>query len=312
MKVKSRSSRAQTESLWLLAFGCMMALGLALCGQSPVAHAEGGSPSATVVQLPDAGTDNDSSATSDAGPFGTPAVASLPVPVAVAMPAGSRLTHGLSPRADGQPVPDSDRPPGALPNDNGPSPVIFPPQDLTIRFNHQRHVKELGMSCTTCHEKTRTSHDAAESMLPKATRCDACHGSDHRDLLRVRPDPKEQIGQCAFCHMGYSGSAGNRVAPLSLPKPNLRFDHARHVLRNIGCPQCHGAVENLELATRDQLPRMRGCFNCHQAPAPSAGRARSDCRTCHLTDPSGMVKVSFDAGTLAPPSWLHDAGHGPD
>ncbi|MEI9953091.1 MAG: cytochrome c3 family protein [Pseudomonadota bacterium] len=102
------------------------------------------------------------------------------------------------------------------------------------------------------------------------------------------------------------------MAPLSLPKPNLRFDHALHVTRNIGCAQCHGAVENLELATRDQLPRMRGCFNCHQAPDPAAGRARSECRTCHLTDPSGMIKISFASGPLSPPSWLHDAGHGPD
>ncbi len=307
MSSRQGSSRAPKESLWLLAFGCVMALGVALCGQSPVAHANIVAPSDSTTQLPDAGSSDDASA-NDAGPFGTPLAPSVSVP----MPAASRLTHGLSARADGQPVPEWDRPPGALPNDNGPSPVIFPPQDITIRFNHQRHVKALGMSCATCHEKTRTSHDAAESMLPKGTRCDACHGSDHRDLTRVRPDPKEQMGQCAFCHMGYSSSAGNRVAVLSLPKPNLRFDHARHVTRNIGCQQCHGAVENLELATRDQLPRMRGCFNCHQAPASSAGRARSDCRTCHLTDPSGMVKVSFDAGTLAPPSWLHDAGHGPD
>jgi hypothetical protein len=112
--------------------------------------------------------------------------------------------------------------------------------------------------------------------------------------------------------MGYSSSDGNRVRVLSMPKPNLRFDHELHVTRNIGCAQCHGAVENLELATRDQLPRMRGCFNCHQAAAAAAGGARSECRTCHLTDPSGVIKVNFDAGALAPPSWLHDAGHGPD
>ncbi|MEJ1960378.1 MAG: hypothetical protein WDO56_02010 [Gammaproteobacteria bacterium] len=44
-------------------------------------------------------------------------------------------------RADGGPTPLADRPPGALPDDNGPSPVIFPAQELTLRFNHQRHVK---------------------------------------------------------------------------------------------------------------------------------------------------------------------------
>jgi len=233
---------------------------------------------------------------------------------AVAAPevAPSLYTHGLSAGVDGQAVPESDRPPGAFPNDNGPSPAIFPPQGLTIRFNHRRHVQELKLTCTTCHDKAKTSHSSADSLLPKGSRCDACHGSDHSNPSQVRADSSKATAQCAYCHLGYSRSAGNRVAPLSLPRPNLRFDHALHVSRNIGCAQCHGAVQNLELATRDQLPRMRGCLNCHQAPAISAGRARSECRTCHLTDPTGLIKISFASGPLAPPSWLHDAGHGPD
>lgn len=316
--VAERMRHSRAESLGLLAVSCALALGLALCGVRPVALADGApavAPSARASGLTDAGLSeaDQLELTSDAGPFGKigPAV---PPPRPPASPplAASRLTHGLAQRSDGQPVPQADRPPGSLPDDGGPSPVIFPAQDLTIRFNHQRHVKDLRLTCTTCHDKAKTSHDAAESLLPQGTRCDGCHGSDHRDLSRVRAEPKEPISQCGFCHLGYRSDAGNRVAPLSLPKPNLRFDHALHVTRNIGCAQCHGAVENLELATRDQLPRMRGCLNCHQAPAPSAGNARSECRNCHLTEPSGSIKVSFDSGALSPPRWLHNAGHGPD
>jgi hypothetical protein len=310
--VSARNPGARAGSFWLLALGCLCALGLALCGQSPAARADvAPALDASAQSASDAGLEVGEATLSDAGPFGMPpqpgTADDVPEPPA-------RLTHGLSARADGGATPEADRPPGALPNDNGPSPVIFPAQELTIRFNHQRHVKELGMTCATCHEKARTSHAAADSLLPQGMRCDGCHGSDHRNLRRVLPDPKAQMGQCAFCHLGYSSSNGNSVARLSLPKPNLRFDHALHAARNVGCAQCHGAIENVELATRDQLPRMRGCFNCHQAPASSAGRARSECRTCHLSDPGGMIKVSFagGSGALSPPSWLHDAGHGPD
>ena len=70
---------------------------------------------------------------------------------------------------------------------------------------------------------------------------------------------------------------------LSLPRANLLFNHKAHADRNIGCAQCHGAVDQLELATRDQLPRMRGCFNCHQKPdSASRGEAKSACDTCHF------------------------------
>ena len=220
--------------------------------------------------------------------------------------------HGLAPLPGDAPVPLADRPPGAYAGDGGPSPVIFPAQQITIRFNHRKHVKELGFPCATCHEKAKTSKSSKDSLLPAATRCDACHGSDHRDFADVKTDGDALMSQCGFCHVGYRAKDGNRVARMRMPKPNLRMNHAAHAAKNIGCPQCHGAVDNLELATRDQLPRMRGCFACHQMPGPARGKARGECANCHLTDSGDTLKVRFSSGILQPPRWLHDSGHGPD
>ncbi len=242
-------------------------------------------------------------------------IARAEVEAAAATTASARevsAVHGLAPLPGDAPVPEGDRPPGALAGDNGPSPVIFPAQKLTIRFNHKKHMTEVGLTCTTCHDKAKTSKKSSDSLLPAPTRCDACHGSDHRDLSSVKSDDKELISQCAFCHIGYKSTDGNNVARLVLPKPNIKMNHAAHIARNIGCQQCHGNVEKLELATRDQLPRMRGCFGCHQMPAPARGEAKGDCVNCHLTERGGMIKTSFATGTLQPPRWLHDAGHGPD
>jgi hypothetical protein len=239
-----------------------------------------------------------------------PAAADVaPAPAAAGAPP---VVHGLSPLPGDAPVPLQDRPPGAHAGDGGPSPVVFPPQQLTIRFNHKKHVKELGLSCTTCHDRAKTSTSSRDSLLPPPTRCDGCHGSDHRDLARVGTDDDALISQCGFCHIGYKASDGNRVARMVIPQPNLRMNHAAHVSRNIACAQCHGAVEKLELATRDQLPRMQGCFKCHQMPGPAQGKARGACVTCHLTERGGVMKTNFAAGVLKPPAWLHDSGHGPD
>jgi hypothetical protein len=241
--------------------------------------------------------------------FGPPP-ASAQTSVAGAGPAA--YIHGLAPLPGNAEVPLYDRPPGAFSDDGGPSPVIFPPQQLTIRFNHRKHVKELKLSCTTCHDRAKTSKKSQDSLLPKPTRCDPCHMTNHRNLSTVSQDGDDVIGQCGFCHIGYKPGDGNKVARLSIPKPNLRMNHAAHARRNIGCGQCHGNVENVELATRDQLPRMRGCFGCHQMPAPARGQAKGACTTCHVTEPSGLVKTSFATGRLLPPRWLHDAGHGVD
>jgi hypothetical protein len=75
-------------------------------------------------------------------------------------------------------------------------------------------------------------------------------------------------------------------------------------------------VQEVAEATRDQLPRMRGCFRCHQmGDALSRGDAKAACDTCHVRGAPGngnVMKTTFAAGKLEPPRWLHNAEHGPD
>jgi hypothetical protein len=235
-----------------------------------------------------------------------------------------------APRADA--APSGGRavqlPRGAIPGDGGPSRAIFPPQSLPLRFNHKKHVQELGVSCDRCHALARTSTSSRDRLLPHATRCDACHGSDHRNLNAVVNAGKRPSGECGHCHVGASVRDGVPwVAPVVLPAPNLKFDHRAHAVRNIPCQRCHGAVENVELATREQLPRMRGCLDCHRAREGESGAATVQentssgaraaelasgaCSTCHLTE-GGRLMTNFPSGELLPPRWMHDAEHGPD
>jgi hypothetical protein len=237
------------------------------------------------------------------------------VPLALAeAPAARPSVHGLAPLPDDQKVPARLLPPGSFDPDTGPSDVIYPIQHLTLRFNHAKHLtKDMGLTCKTCHRGALTSTQAGDSLIPDGGTCDACHSTDHTNLAKVTPGDDDK-GQCAFCHLGYKAGDGNRVAELQLPRANLLFTHKAHADRNIGCTQCHGPVEQLELATRDQLPRMRGCFHCHQMPdSASRGEAKSACDTCHLRGDRGtVIRTMFASGTLLPPRWLHNSEHTPD
>lgn len=207
-------------------------------------------------------------------------------------------------------------PPGADAPDRGPSEVIFPRQSIAIRFNHKLHIGR-GETCAGCHTRAQTSDRADDRLLPAPTGCDRCHGSNHTDLSRVLPG-STSIGACAYCHLGYE--QGNTVKRTTVPPPNLRFSHKKHADRNVGCPQCHGEVRELELATRDQLPRMRGCLRCHErTDAASQGDAKSACDTCHLrsvtgtrAESGGRIRTMFASGALVPPTWLRGAAHTPD
>jgi hypothetical protein len=228
-----------------------------------------------------------------------------------APPGPSARSQGMAPPAMTSAAGEWNRPPGALPGDGGPSPVIFPEQRIPLRFNHRKHVLELGLSCTECHARATSSRKSDDRLLPTPDRCDRCHGSDHTNPNQVTASGTEGEPKCALCHADYRITDANQVQRVELPTPNLKFDHRIHAERNIGCAQCHGAVENLELATRDQLPRMRGCLVCHGRSGPAAGAASGECVTCHVAE-QGKLKTHFSSGVLVPPFWLKDSAHGPD
>jgi hypothetical protein len=193
-----------------------------------------------------------------------------------------------------------------------PSEKIFPPQQLTIRFNHKKHVGEFKLTCKVCHSAAYSSEASSDDLLPNPKEtCDNCHDVDHSNLATVKAGTLDN-GQCAFCHLGDAPGKNGKVARLLIPPANLRFPHKKHLDRNIGCAQCHGQIDKIEMATREQLPRMAGCFGCHAMSGAAQGKAKGECVTCHVTEPSGQMTTSFSTGELTPPDWLHMAGHDAD
>ncbi|MBI5536846.1 MAG: cytochrome c3 family protein [Deltaproteobacteria bacterium] len=214
----------------------------------------------------------------------------------------------LPARAD-NPAPRLPRPPGAS-GDSGPSRAIFPAQTIPLRFNHASHIA-MGQTCLHCHPGAATSQQTSDRLLPRPQICDRCHGSRHVDIGTVQAGP-EAKGACIFCHVSYEASQPQVVQRVVMPEPVIRLNHLAHARRNIGCGQCHGAVQELGLATSDQMPRMRGCYRCHDLPAESRGAAPAGCPTCHLTLPGGRLQTHLPSGVLRPPRWLGNAKHDGD
>lgn len=200
---------------------------------------------------------------------------------------------------------------GARPAQSDASPAVYPPQTIPLRFDHARHVQSIGLPCAYCHSDAITSRRASDRLLPPASRCDACHGTDHQNLDAVRAGSRPS-GQCSFCHQGYSASEPARVARVVIPAANLRFDHAVHANHAIACAECHRGVAQATLATRDMLPDMRTCMRCHSGAAPEGLHGKEACDACHLTATGARLQTRFATGTLTPPSWMHGALHGAD
>ncbi len=266
-------------------------------------------------------------------PSGTPSRMAKPFSVLLLL---FTIASALLALADGpkKREPVSALPPMASEPDPGPSRVIFPQESIPLKFDHKLHLAK-GAACTDCHRNAKTSHRSEDSLLPGGNACDSCHGTNHEHASTGGVERgASPLGECQTCHLGDA----QHPARVVVPPPNLKFDHAKHAARNIGCPQCHGDLNQVGLATRHQLPRMRGCLNCHdQGEGASHGDAKSECTTCHVETLSdtkilatgkmptiraegaklsglsgGKMQTVFAQGRLVPPVWLNGAAHTPD
>ncbi len=192
-----------------------------------------------------------------------------------------------------------------------PSPVVFPDQQLPLRFSHRIHTELL--ECVDCHGGVRSSLRASDVNLPPMATCTDCHDLEE-GLTAEGGDPPSR---CSTCHVGYQaeflpGADVNdwtqvKVHPpeVVIPTPNLKFNHKLHLDRGMDCATCHGDLTQVELATRDNaLPLMKTCLTCHDGQQASA-----ECRTCHLTEPTGRLETRFAAGRLVPGGWYYHDAH---
>ena len=49
------------------------------------------------------------------------------------------------------------------------------------------------------------------------------------------------------------------------------FDHSVHVAQGVGCATCHGPVDQMPLAWREETLHMEWCLECHREPERFVG-----------------------------------------
>lgn len=176
----------------------------------------------------------------------------------------------------------------ALPLPRGPHPVVVPPYRAQIRAAHRLHAEKTQLTCVDCHPKSLSSSRSSDWLGPVAGSCDRCHELDHRKLDR---DELAQNPSCKRCHLQ---SLGPR------PSAHLNHSHAKHAVRKIGCPQCHGRVARLPDAVgTERLPIKSSCVRCHAGRGRLDGDARAQCPTCHESD-GGRMRTRFSGQLLQP------------
>jgi Class III cytochrome C family/Cytochrome c7 and related cytochrome c len=133
-----------------------------------------------------------------------------------------------------------------------------------IAFNHKKHVEELELACSTCHQFYEKE---AFSGLPGADTCSSCH--------------QEPVGkskeEAKLVRLLQSG-APLEWTPLFRQPAHIFYSHRRHVVAaKIQCAVCHGSIGASTAPPQSvRRLRMQDCLDCHRRSGVT-----TDCTGCH-------------------------------
>jgi len=123
-----------------------------------------------------------------------------------------------------------------------------------VPYSHALHVGKLGLDCRYCHN---TVEKTAFAALPATQTCMNCH-------TNIRPEsPQLQPVRDSWT----TGKSVPWVKVHDLPD-YVYFNHSAHVSHGVGCVECHGRIDQMEVVHQAQPLSMGWCLDCHRNPAP--------------------------------------------
>jgi hypothetical protein len=123
-----------------------------------------------------------------------------------------------------------------------------------VPYSHALHAGELGIDCRYCHTTVERSAHAA---IPPTATCMNCHAAIHPE--------SEALAVVRESHA--TGMSIPWVRVHDLPDYSY-FNHSVHVNRGVGCVECHGRVDKMEVVHQTQPLSMGWCLDCHRNPGP--------------------------------------------
>jgi Zn ribbon nucleic-acid-binding protein len=121
-----------------------------------------------------------------------------------------------------------------------------------VQFSHEHHVSGLGIDCRYCHTSVEQSSSAG---MPSTHTCMTCHSQIWNESPKLAPVRESYATGVPL--------AWTRVHDL----PDfVYFNHSIHVLKGVGCTECHGQVDQMPLMWKEEPMTMEWCLDCHRQP----------------------------------------------
>ncbi len=136
-----------------------------------------------------------------------------------------------------------------------------------VPYSHAVHAGKLGIDCRYCHN---TVEQAGFAALPPTQTCMNCHAR-----IRANSDKLVPVRE--------SYTTGQPVPWVKVHDlaDYVYFNHSAHVRRGVGCVECHGRIDRMEVVQQVQPLSMAWCLDCHRNP------------DAHLRPPEAVTQMDW-------------------
>lgn len=135
---------------------------------------------------------------------------------------------------------------------NAPNTRQMLPLEQPIPFSHRHHSIELGIDCRYCHTSVETG---AQAGLPSTETCMSCHAHIWTNSPLLEP-----------VRTSYAENKPIEWTQLNKVPEFVYFNHSVHINKGISCNQCHGAIQDMQIAYKARTLFMSWCLDCHRKP----------------------------------------------
>lgn len=148
-----------------------------------------------------------------------------------------------------------------------------------IPYSHALHAGKLGIDCRYCHNTVEKTGFAS---LPATQTCMNCHTKIRKDSPLLEPLRESWT----------SGKPVQWVKVHNLPN-YVYFNHSAHVNHGVGCVECHGRIDRMDVVAQQQPLSMGWCLECHREPENRL-RPRSDITNMDWKPPTEQAALGLE------------------
>ena len=174
-----------------------------------------------------------------------------------------------------------------------------------VPYSHALHAGQMGIDCRYCHT---TVEKTAFAAIPPTQTCMNCHtqvGAKPSAPINLGSDEYKRYQKLKPVYDSWESGLPIQWTKVHDLPDYAYFNHSAHVNHGVGCVECHGRIDQMDVVAQQKPLSMGWCLECHRDPGPRL-RPKSEVTNMSWKPPVDPTEANALAEKLKADYKIHD------